>query len=183
MELALRAAITFGHRQVTGGHLLLGLLDGGHAWRAAHGVDAADVRRQVLDLLGPADSAERTDLGERLSELIRRLRTTDPTAAAELEEVTELLRTGVDRTIETVLAWRGEIFLEALGRNEAVVPLLALQHRPGAEPAGSGDAGLLARYVADIARYPKLSRAEEAELFTAITDCASSPRPRSASAA
>jgi hypothetical protein len=168
MALALRAAVTLGHRQITGGHLLLGLLDGGHAGLLPAGVDATDVRRRVLDLLGLADSPERTDLGARLSELIRRLRTTDPAAAVELEEVTELLRTGVDRTIETVLAWRGELSLTALGQDEAVDSLLALQRPPGPVPAGSGEAGLLARYVADVARYPKLSRAEEAELFAVI---------------
>jgi hypothetical protein len=123
LELALRAAVRLGHADITGGHLLLGLLDGGHAGLLPDGVEALDLRRQVVARLGPATAAG-GEVAERLDRLAAWLRVTDPEAAAELDDVADLHRAGLDRLVEMVRAWRGEIFLDAVAKDELVARML-----------------------------------------------------------
>lgn len=164
LELALRAATARGDRELHTGHLLLGLLDAGHGAVLPAGLDQSDVRRQLLESLAERRRPEADDdLAGRLHRLADRLRDTDPTAAAELDEVADLQRLGLDRIVEMINAWRGEIFLEAMARDDTVVRLLGLQ-RLGARGDDALKARLLTKYVADIARYPRLTRAEETEL-------------------
>ena len=164
LELAFRAATSLGHAKITTAHLLLGLLDAGHAAELPEGLDEADVRRRLLDLLGPRLQGE-----DRLAELALRLRTTDPVAAAELDELADLQRVGLDRLIELVRAWRGEVFLEALARDPLIAGLLGPDRLTGAAP-DDPDAALLANYVEEVARYPRLSRAEEVDLATSTRE-------------
>jgi hypothetical protein len=164
LELALRAATTLGHPQIATGHLLLGLLDAGHSAELPENLDAADVRRRVLELLGPSVTAE-----ERLAQLVDRLRAVDPGAAAELEELADLHRTGLDRLVETVRAWRGDIFLEALAREPTVAGLLGPRRLATPAPEGPDD-DRLAGYLAAIEACPPLSRAEELDLAQSVRD-------------
>jgi hypothetical protein len=58
LELALRAAVSLKHREITGGHLLIGIIDQGHngatGLLAASAVDAATLRADVLSRLAAA---------------------------------------------------------------------------------------------------------------------------------
>ncbi|MGI8807756.1 MAG: sigma-70 family RNA polymerase sigma factor [Acidimicrobiales bacterium] len=165
-ELALRASTRLGHREVNGGHLLLGLLDGGHTGVLPEGLDPVEVRRRLLDLAGPGVAPD-DDLAGRLDRLASRLRVTDPAAGVELDEVAELQGMGLDRLTEMIRAWRGEIFLEAMAREPIVARLLGRQ-RLGDHAAEAADDDLLARYLAAIAGYAALTRAEEADLAESI---------------
>ena len=166
-ELAFRAAVNLGHTGISGGHLLLGLLDGGHEAALPEDVDPVDVRRRVIERLGPAHLDHDGVLTERLHALVARLRTTDPEAAAELEELVDLQGIGFDRLMEMVRAWRGEIFLEAMARDEVVFHLLGAA-RLGRHGAAVLDDRLLAKYLDDIERYPELSPADEAGLASSL---------------
>jgi hypothetical protein len=161
-ELAFRAATTLGHPEITTGHLLLGLLDAGHAEELPDGLDEADVRRRLLDLLGPSFQAE-----DRLARLADRLRSVDPAAAAELDELADQQQVGLDRLVDLVRAWRGEVFLETLARDPVIAGLLG--RRLALVPERTGD-DLLAAYLDDIAGYPLLTRAEEVELAQSLRE-------------
>jgi hypothetical protein len=168
LELALRSATTLAHANITGGHVLLGLLDAGHAGTLPDDLDPVDVRRRVLDLLGPGDS-EDDDVPGRLTGLADRLHSIDPDAAAEVDEVADLLRLGLDRLIQMVRAWRGDVFLQALEQDATVAGLLGARRlHAGVPPAEDDD--VLAGYLTAIAEYPKLSRSEELELAQSIRD-------------
>lgn len=58
LELALRAAASLRHREITGGHLLIGIIDQGHNGAldllAASAIDAAALRADVLSRLATA---------------------------------------------------------------------------------------------------------------------------------
>jgi ATP-dependent Clp protease ATP-binding subunit ClpA len=58
LELALRAAVSLRHREITGGHLLIGTIDQGHngalGLLAASAIDAAALRADVLRRLAAA---------------------------------------------------------------------------------------------------------------------------------
>lgn len=164
LALALRAATTLDHPEITTGHLLLGLLDGGHAAELPANLDAADVRRRVLELLGPSRTAE-----DRLARLVDRLRAADPGAAAELEEVADLHRSGLDRLVEMVRTWRGDLFLEAMAREPTVAGLLG-PRRLSTTARETPDDERLAGYLAAIEAYPRLSRAEELKLAQSMRD-------------
>jgi len=103
------------------------------------------------------------DLPGRLRRLADRLRATDAGAAAELDEVADLQRLGLDRVVEMIRAWRGEIFLEAMARDDTIVRLLGLR-RLGAHGETALDARLVSKYLADISRHTQLTRDEEREL-------------------
>jgi len=126
-----------GHQEINTGHLLLGLLDAGHAAVLPDGLDPEEIRRKVLDLLGPGAPPE-DDLPGRLHRLAARLRSTDPEAASELDEVADQQRVGLDRVVEMVRAWRGEIFLEAVARDATAVRLLGAR-RLGVRTAETPD--------------------------------------------
>jgi sigma-70-like protein len=158
LELAMRAAVRLGHGEISGGHLLLGLLDGGHTAALPGDVDAAHVRRRVLELLGPA-SAGGGEVAQRLDRLAGWLRATDPEAAAELEDVADLHRAGLDHLVEMIRAWRGEVFVDALAKDDLVARLLGVQ--PVADQQ-------LRRYLADIEQYPPTTAEEEAALAEAV---------------
>ena len=162
-ELALRSSTRLGHGEINGGHLLLALLDGGHAKLLPDGQEQVEVRRRVLDLVGAGPPSDDDDLAGRLVRLATRLRTTEPGAAAELEEVADLQGMGLDRLIEMVRGWRGEIFLEALARERIVARLLGAR-RLGVHASSAADEELLATYLAAVGKYPRLTRAEEVEL-------------------
>jgi hypothetical protein len=166
LELALRAATTLGHRSITGGHLLLGLLDAGHVGELPDNLDPADVRRRVLDLLGPGRPGD-DDLAERLARVADRLEPVDPDATAELRELADLHRVGLDRLVAMIRAWRGEVFLESLARDALLARLLGAGRLGGTVPDAPDDE-VLATYLSAIAEYPRLSRAEEAELALSI---------------
>ena len=165
LAAAFRSSLALGHREITGGHLLLGLLDTGHYAVLPEGVDAEQLRQEVTERLGP--SAAEDDLAGRLRSLAARLRTTDPAVAAELEEVIDLQGIGLDRLVEMVRAWRGDLFLEALARDDAALRVLGAS-RLGRHAEAAADDRLLAAYLSDIERYPVLSRADEVELATAM---------------
>jgi hypothetical protein len=167
LELALRAATTLEHPAITSGHLLLALLDAGHAGELPDNLDPAAVRSRVLDLLGPGGTEEH-DVAGRLARLADRLHAVDAGAAAELDELADLHRAGLDRLVEMVRAWRGEIFLEAAARDATIAGLLG--HRLTAKVATDPDDTLLAGYISAIAEYPRLSRADEIELAQSIRD-------------
>jgi hypothetical protein len=174
LELAFRVATEQGHRQIGGGHLLLGVLDGGHAGVLPDGLDAAHVRRRALDLLPPEDES---DLAGRLARIASRLRTVDPGAAAELEEVADLQRISLDRIVEIIRAWRGEILLDAVAADPVVHRLLGAG-RLDTEPADALQQRLLAKYLADIADQTQLTDDQERELAESI--CADSTSRRAA---
>jgi hypothetical protein len=157
LELALRAAVTLGHPEITTGHLLLGLLDGGHAGELPDDLDPTTVRRHVLELLGPNAAEE-----DRLARLADRLRRTDPAVAAELDDFADVQRAGLDRLIDMVRAWRGDVFLQALAEDPTIADVVG-RHRLAAAPADPRHEEL-AKYLSSIAKYPRLSRAEEMEL-------------------
>ena len=165
-ELAFRLSVVFGHPEINGGHLLLALLDAGHEAALPAGLDAVEVRRQVLEDLGPG-APDEDNLTGRLARLTARLRTTDPEAAAELEEVADLQDIGLDRLLEMIRAWRGEIFLEALARDDAVVRLLGLA-RLGTHGSSAVDDRLLAEYLADLEGYRSMTAAEEGALAASL---------------
>jgi len=96
-----------------------------------------------------------------------RLRSGDPVAAAELDEVAARQRAGLDRLVAMIRAWRGEVFLDALAGDQAIVRLLGA-HRLGAPDVETGEQRRLATYLDEIGRYPRLSRSEEAELAESI---------------
>jgi sigma-70-like protein/ClpA/ClpB-like protein len=158
LELAMRAAVRLGHGEISGGHLLLGLLEGGHTAALPGDVDPGHVRRRVLELLGPP-TAGGGEVAQRLDRLAGWLRATDPEAAAELEDVADLHRAGLDRLVEMMRAWRGEVFVDALAKDDLVARLLG--SRIVADPQ-------LARYLADIEQYPPTSTDEEAALAEAV---------------
>jgi hypothetical protein len=180
LALAFCTSVALGHAEINGGHLLLGLLDAGHEDVLPEGLDEPDLRRLVVERLGPG-APDEDDLTERLGRLTARLRTTDPDAAAELAEVVDLQGIGLDRLVEMVRAWRGEIFLDAVARDDVVLRLLG-PARLGAHASTALDDRLLAKYLADIERYPELTPAEEAEvaasLRTATDDAAAQLRRR-----
>ena len=135
LELAFRAATTMAHSRLTTGHLLLGLLEGGHGSQLPEGLDEGDVRRRLAQLMPP--QAHTRDVVARLARVADRMRSIDPAAAAELDE------------------------LRAVVAGLLGSPSLA---------ANGDDDELLANYLADIARYPRLSRAEEMELARSARD-------------
>ncbi len=165
LEQAFRASVVLGHPEINGGHLLLGLLDAGHESVLPDGVDAADVRRRLLTLLDSA-AAETGGLPWRLTRLAERLRLSDPTAAAELGEIVDLQRIGLDRLREMIRAWRGDVFLDALAREPVVTRLFGFPVRARADQVAGEH--LLATYLAAIAQYRPLGRAEERELAESI---------------
>lgn len=163
LELAMRAATSLGDASINTGHLLLGLLDSGYVAALPQGPSAAEVRWRVLGVLD-RERAERSEVARRLRRLADRLWRTDPDAARELEVVDRLHETGLDRLVEMVRAWRGEIFLQALARDDGIVRLLG--SRLG--PAERSDEQTLALYLADITQYPQLTREEEIDLVNAM---------------
>jgi hypothetical protein len=72
----------------------------------------------------PPQRGDGGEVAERLERLAATMRDTDPGAAAELEAIADLHRAGLDRLVAAVRAWRGEIFLEALARDDLVARLL-----------------------------------------------------------
>ena len=164
LELAFRAGTTLGHLQMTTGHLLLGLLDAGHGEELPEGLAEADVRRRLHDVLGPSLRGE-----DRLAALALRLRTIDPVVAAELDELADVQRVALDRLAALIQKWRGEVFLESLAGDPLIAGLLGPSRLNRARPA-EPDAELLTSYLEAIARAPRLSRAQEAELATSIRE-------------
>ena len=158
LELAMRAATSLDHLHINTGHLLLGLLDSGHLSALPGELSGDEVRRQVLDVLAPGRPAT-SDLTRRMTRLADRLRRTDPDAATELDELVQLQDAGLDRIVDMVRAWRGDIFLPALAGEVPIVRLLG--PRLGAGLPETNDDRTLALYLADIAQYPLLSRDEE----------------------
>jgi hypothetical protein len=165
LERAMRAATSLGHPDINSGHLLLGLLDSGSLGALPDDVSEDEIRRQLGDLLAPRRPAT-ADVARRMSRLADRLRRTDPDAAAELDELAQLQEAGLDRIVDMIRAWRGDIFLDALAGEVPIVRLLGA--RLGPRPAETADERLLAEYMADIARYPSLSRDEELQLANCI---------------
>ena len=154
--------MVLGQHETNTGHLLLGLLDAGHADVLPDDLEPDDVRRRALDLLGRV-APDHGDLAGRLDHVADRLRTADPAAAAELDEVADLQRIGLDRLLEMIRAWRGEIFLEALAREVAVARLLG-PYRLGRAASEADDDPLLGTYLASVGQYVRLTRAEEQQL-------------------
>ena len=162
LEQAFRASVVLGHDEVNTGHLLLGLLDAGHATVLPDELPAGVVRQRVLELVD-SEARDEGHLAGRLTRVAARLRTADPEAAADLAEIADLQRIGLDRLVEMVRAWRGENFLEALAREPVVARLLG-PHRLGPAASAADDDDQMTTYLAAIARYPRLTRAQESEL-------------------
>jgi hypothetical protein len=85
--------------------------------------------------LGPSDP-EDGEVAARLARLADRLRPAEPGAAKELDDIAQVQRLALDHLVSTLRAWRGEILLDALGRDDLLVRLLGRRRLdPGAPPA------------------------------------------------
>ena len=158
LELALREALRLGHNYVGSDHLLLGVVRGPGVAAdvlTSLGVDLSELGAEVADRLGagsapPPPTHDEVEIARRELEAARRfvqllaaeVRATDPAAVELVDRIAPVLARlhalhgeALNRLVQMIEAWRGEIFLESVRRDELVGPLLAA-HGLGSATSG-----------------------------------------------
>jgi hypothetical protein len=127
-------------------------------------LDPVAGQSRALKPAAPPPAKDEDDVTTRLEALVTRLRAVDPASAAELEEVVDRHRAGMDRLVHMIRSWRGEIFIDAMARDDAVVALVGRARLESAPAQDVLDRRMLHNYLADIAQYPTLTPEEERAL-------------------